>query len=51
MFLTFFSALDAPIGKVQVLFKHQNNGTIPLDLACLERLNVIVAIQLQLMNN
>jgi hypothetical protein len=49
--LTIFNALDVPVKKVQVLFRHQNNGAIPLDLACLERLNVIVAIQLQLMNN
>jgi hypothetical protein len=51
MFLTIFSALDTPIEKVQILFKHQNKGAIPLDLACLESLNVIVVIQLQLMNN
>jgi hypothetical protein len=46
-----FSALNTPIGGVQVLFKHQNERAFPLDLACFECLNVIVAIQLQLMNN
>jgi hypothetical protein len=43
--LTIFSAPNAPIGGVQVLFRQKKNGTFPLDLACLEHLNVIVAIQ------
>jgi len=46
-----FSALIAPIGRVQVLIKQKKNGTLPFDLACFECLNVIVAIQLQLMKN
>jgi hypothetical protein len=37
-----FSALDAPIGKVYVLFRH---GALSLDLAYLECLSVIVATQ------
>jgi hypothetical protein len=41
IFLMIFSALNAPIGKVQVLFRHQNNGAVPLDLAYLEHLSVI----------
>jgi hypothetical protein len=40
-----FSALDVPIGGVQVLFRHQKNGALPLDLPCFEHLSVIVAIQ------
>jgi len=40
-----FSALDAPIGRIKILFKHKKNGALPLDLACLERLSVIVAIE------
>jgi hypothetical protein len=40
-----FSAPNAPIGGVQVLFKHQNNGGLPLDLVCLEHLSVIIATQ------
>jgi hypothetical protein len=45
-FLMIFLELNTPIGGVQVLFKHQKNGALPLDLACLEHLSVIVAIQL-----
>ncbi len=44
-FLTIFSPLDAPIRRIQVFLRHKNNGTFPLDLACLECLNVIVATQ------
>ncbi len=44
-FLTIFNALNALIGGVQVLFKHQNNGALPLDLAYFEHLSVIVVIQ------
>jgi len=29
-FVTIFSALDAPIGKIQVLFKHQKQWNLPL---------------------
>jgi hypothetical protein len=47
-FLTILNALDPSIGTIQVLFRHQKNGALPLDLACLERLNVIITIQLQL---
>jgi hypothetical protein len=51
LFLTIFITLDAPIGGVQVLFTHKNNGTLPLNLACFQHLNVIITTQLQLMNN
>ncbi len=37
--------VDVPIGKVEFFFKHKKNGIFPLDLACLEHLNVIVIIQ------
>ncbi len=47
-FLMIFSALEVPIGKVQVFSYTKKNGTFPLDMACLEYLNVIVATQLQL---
>jgi len=50
-FLMIFNALKMSIGGVQVFFKCQKNGALPLDLARLERLSIIVAIQLQLMNN
>jgi hypothetical protein len=46
-----FNTLDVPIGGIQVLSKCQKNGALTLDLACFERLNAIVATQLQLMNN
>jgi hypothetical protein len=47
-----FCALDKPIGRVKVLcINTKNNGAFPLGLTCLERLNVIVVAQLQLMNN
>jgi len=46
-----FSVVNMPIGGVQVLFRHQKQWSPPLDLACFEHLNVIIAIQLQLMNN
>jgi hypothetical protein len=39
-FLMIFNVTNAPIGGVQVFFGHQKNGAIPLDLACLKRLNV-----------
>jgi hypothetical protein len=45
------SALDAPIGGIKSFFRPKKNGPLPLDLAYLECLSVIVAIQLQLMNN
>jgi hypothetical protein len=42
-FLTIFNALNAPIKGFKVpLETTKNNGTFPLDLACLEHLNVIV---------
>ncbi len=48
-FLTIFGALDALIGGFQVLFKQQKYLSpplaLPLDLACLEHLNVIIVIQ------
>jgi hypothetical protein len=47
-FLTIFSALEAPIGGVQVLFENKNNGALPLDMACPKWLSVIVVVQLQL---
>jgi len=40
-----FIALDVLIGGIHVLFKYLKNGTLPLDLAYLECLNVIVATQ------
>ncbi len=43
LFLAIFSLLDAPIGGVQVFLNIRNNGTLPLDLACLECLSVIIA--------
>jgi hypothetical protein len=45
MFLTIFNAPNVAIGGVQVLFTYQKKGALPLDIACLEHLNVIVAIQ------
>jgi len=39
-FLTIFSAWNTLIGMVQVCLNTKNNGTLPLDLACPERLNV-----------
>jgi hypothetical protein len=51
LFLTIFNALDAPIGGVQVFLNKNNNGALSLDLACIERLSVIVVTRLQLMNN
>jgi hypothetical protein len=51
LFLTIFSALNAPIGGVQFFLNKKNNGTLFLNLARIERLNVIIVIQLQLMNN
>jgi hypothetical protein len=47
-FSTIFNALDAPIGRIQVLFGHQKKWSLPLNLAYLEHLNVIIATQLQL---
>jgi len=38
-FLTIFSAPDATIGGVQVLFGHRNNTALPLDPACPEHLS------------
>jgi hypothetical protein len=46
-----FSALDVLIRGVQVLFTHQKNWALPLDLACFECLTIKVVTQLQLMNN
>jgi hypothetical protein len=40
-----------PIRGVQVLFRHKNNGALPLDLTYLEHLSVIVATQLKVMND
>jgi len=37
-----------PIGGVQLVLDTKNNGTLPLNLTCPERLSVIVIIQLQL---
>jgi hypothetical protein len=51
IFLTIFNALDMLIGKIQVLLDVKKYGAFPLDLACLQGLSVIVAIQLRLMNN
>jgi hypothetical protein len=47
LFLMIFSVPNVLIKRVQVLFKHQKQWTPPprLDPTCLERLNVIVAIQ------
>jgi hypothetical protein len=44
-FLTIFNALYVPIRGVQILFRHKNNGTLPLNLACLKHLNVIIVTQ------
>jgi hypothetical protein len=46
IFLMTFNVSNVPIGGVQFFFDTKNNGAFPLDLACLERLNVILAIQL-----
>jgi hypothetical protein len=35
MFLMFFSALDAPIGGVQILFNHQKQWSLPLGFGLL----------------
>jgi len=43
--LTNFNALGAPIGGFKFCLDTKNNGALPLDLACFERLNVIVATQ------
>jgi hypothetical protein len=51
MFLMIFNALNAPIERVQILFKHQKQWNPPLGFNLFEHLSVIVAIQLQLMNN
>ncbi len=40
-----FSALDVPIGRVQVCLNTKKNGALSLDLAYLECLSVIVTIQ------
>jgi hypothetical protein len=45
-FLMIFSAPNVPIGGVQILFRHKNNGALTLDLTYHEHLSVIVAIQL-----
>jgi hypothetical protein len=45
MFLMIFNASDAPVGGFKFCLNTKNNGTLLLDLACFERLNVIVAIQ------
>jgi hypothetical protein len=37
--LTIFSAPDAPIGRVQILFGHQKQWSPHLDPACLECLS------------
>jgi hypothetical protein len=50
-FLTIFGAINAPIGGVQVLFRHQKKWSPFFNLAYLGCLNVIIATQLQLMNN
>jgi len=46
-----FSALNMPIGKVQIFLDAKNNGALPLDPVCFQHLKVIVVTQLQLMNN
>jgi hypothetical protein len=51
IFLTIFNALDTVIGKIQFLLNAKKYRAFPLDLACLEGLSVIVAIQLELKNN
>jgi hypothetical protein len=45
MLLTIFSVLDVPIGGFKFCLDTKNNGALPLDLACLERLIVIIATQ------
>jgi hypothetical protein len=50
-FLMIVNALNVPIGGVQVLFRRKKQWSFALDLACLEHLSVIIAIELQLMNN
>jgi hypothetical protein len=39
LFLTSFSASDAPTGRVQVLFGHQKQQNLPLNQACPEHLS------------
>jgi hypothetical protein len=39
-FLKNFSGLDAPRGEIQVVLDTRNNGALPLDPACPERLSV-----------
>ncbi len=36
---------NEPIGRVQFFLNTKKNGALPLDLACLDCLNFIVAIQ------
>jgi hypothetical protein len=43
--LTIFSASDVPLEGVQVLFTHQKQWSLLLDLACFEHLNVMVVTQ------
>jgi hypothetical protein len=38
-----FNAPKLIMGGIQILFGHQKNGTLPLDLAYLGHLSVIVA--------
>jgi hypothetical protein len=40
LFLTIFSAPNAPIRRVQVFLNTKNNGALLLDPACLEHLSV-----------
>jgi hypothetical protein len=47
-FSMIFSVPYASIGGVQVFLDTKNNVALPLNLASLERLGVIVVIQLQL---
>jgi hypothetical protein len=39
-FLTIFCAPYAPIGGIQVLFRHKKQQNPPSDLTCLKRLSV-----------
>jgi hypothetical protein len=43
-----FNVLDEPIERVQVFLDTKKNGALHSNLACLERLIVIVTTQLQL---
>jgi hypothetical protein len=47
-FLTIFNALETPIKKVQILFRHQKQWSLSLESSLPERFGVIVVTQLQL---